>query len=117
MPRRLPIARRRPAQRTIASASLGLLLVASACSGADEADTSTGTTAPTTTTGTEAETAARTALFDVLDNPRMVAAAEATWLDDNAVVMGVVHNGEAQAFPIDQMAYHHIANEPYLVTY
>ena len=37
--------------------------------------------------------------------------------------MGIVApDGEARAFPVDQMAYHHIANttlagEPFLVTY
>lgn len=53
----------------------------------------------------------------------MVEASRATWLDADDVVLGLVTpNGTAQAFPIRQMAYHHIANttidgEPYLVTY
>lgn len=53
----------------------------------------------------------------------MIPAAEATWLDDEEIVMGLVaSNGETRAFPVRQMAYHHIANltvggEPYLVTY
>jgi hypothetical protein len=53
----------------------------------------------------------------------MIPAAEATWLDDGEIVMGLVaKNGETRAFPVRQMAYHHIANltvggEPYLVTY
>ncbi|MBW8012082.1 MAG: DUF3179 domain-containing protein [Chloroflexi bacterium] len=60
--------------------------------------------------------------FVVLDNPTMIAAAQATWLDADEIVLGVEQNDEAQAFPISQMAYHHIANttvggEPYLVTY
>ncbi len=60
--------------------------------------------------------------FVVLDDPGMVPAQEAWWLDDEDIVLGVHQNGEAQAFPIMQMAYHHIANttvggEPYLVTY
>lgn len=60
--------------------------------------------------------------FVVLDNPVMILAAQATWLEADQIVLGVEQNGEAQAFPIAQMAYHHIANtyiggEPYLVTY
>ena len=60
--------------------------------------------------------------FVPLDDPEMVAAAEATWLGPDDVVMGILHAGEAQAFPISQMTYHHVANttvagEPYLVTY
>lgn len=61
--------------------------------------------------------------FIVLDNPVMVPAASATWLNPDDVVLGLVTaNGTAQAFPIRQMAYHHIANttidgKPYLVTY
>lgn len=61
--------------------------------------------------------------FVPLDDPEMVTAAEVTWLDPDDIVMGILHeSGEAQAFPIDQMTYHHVANttvagEPYLVTY
>ncbi len=60
--------------------------------------------------------------FVPLDDPEMIPADEATWLEPDDVVLGVVWGGEAQAFPVDQMAYHHIANttvagEPYLVTY
>jgi len=61
--------------------------------------------------------------FIPLDEPVMIPAAEATWLDDEEIVMGLVaKKGETRAFPIRQMAYHHIVNltvggEPYLVTY
>ncbi len=60
--------------------------------------------------------------FIVLDDPVMIAAAQATWLDSDELVLGVEQNGAAQAFPVFQMVYHHIANttvggEPYLVTY
>ena len=49
-------------------------------------------------------------------------AVNATWLDPRDVVLGVVKGDVAVAFPVKQMAYHHIANveiagEPYLVTY
>jgi len=61
--------------------------------------------------------------FVVLDDPPMVSAADVTWLTGDDVVLGIVGpNGETQAFPANQIAYHHIANttvagEPYLVTY
>ena len=61
--------------------------------------------------------------FVVMDNPLMVEASAVTWLADTDIVMGVLHeSGETHAYPIGQMAYHHIANttiagEPYLVTY
>jgi hypothetical protein len=53
----------------------------------------------------------------------MVTADEVTWLEHDDIVMGILlDSGEAQAFPISQMTYHHVANttlagEPYLVTY
>lgn len=61
--------------------------------------------------------------FVPMDNPTMVPASEVTWLDPDSVIMGIAHaSGEAQAYPVAQMAYHHIANttiagEPFLVTY
>jgi len=60
--------------------------------------------------------------FIVLDNPKVVSAAKATWLSADELVLGVVWNGESRAYPISQMAYHHIANDaiggkPFLVTY
>lgn len=60
--------------------------------------------------------------FEVLDNPRFVPAAQATWLNPNEIVIGVSHKGENRAYPLRQMAYHHIVNDtiagdPYLVTY
>lgn len=60
--------------------------------------------------------------FIVLDNPEMVTAVTATWLEPDEIVLGVEQNGEAHAYPISQMVYHHLANttiggEPYLVTY
>ncbi len=63
------------------------------------------------------------AYFVPLDDPVLIEATEATWLEPGDIVMGVVgENGEAQAYPVDQMAYHHIANtnlagEPFVVTY
>ena len=60
--------------------------------------------------------------FVVLDDPEVIPGNQATWLDPEELVMGVAVGDEARAYPISQMAYHHIANdqidgEPYLVTY
>lgn len=60
--------------------------------------------------------------FVVLDEPATVSAQEANWLKEDELVLGVVWGGSARAYPIRQMAYHHIANDiiggkPYLVTY
>ena len=43
-------------------------------------------------------------------------------ITDASYVLGIANNGEARAYPLDMMWYHHIANdtvggEPWLVTY
>ena len=60
--------------------------------------------------------------FAVLNDPAVIAGTQASWLTSDELVLGVVVGDEARAYPISQMAYHHIANdqidgEPYLVTY
>ena len=60
--------------------------------------------------------------FPALDDPPMVPAASAVWLDPDDLVLGILAGDEAHAFPASQLAYHHIVNttiagEPYLVTY
>jgi hypothetical protein len=61
--------------------------------------------------------------FPALDEPLLVSARSASWLESDDIVMGIVsESGEAQAYPVDQMAYHHVANtrlagEPFVVTY
>lgn len=71
----------------------------------------------------EAGLNARNSRFVPLDDPEMVTASQATWLRPDDIVMGVVHgSGEAHAYPVSQMIYHHVANtsiagEPYVVTY
>ena len=60
--------------------------------------------------------------FPALDDPLMVAANEAEWLSPDDIVMGIFTDTESRAFPVDQMAYHHVANtqlagEPFVVTY
>jgi len=60
--------------------------------------------------------------FIALNDPAVVPGVQASWLAADEQVLGVVVGDEARAYPISQMAYHHIANdqidgEPYLVTY
>ena len=57
-----------------------------------------------------------------LDNPVFISAAAATFLEDDELVMGLEWNGEARAYPIRMMVYHHVVNDdvygsPVLVTY
>ena len=64
----------------------------------------------------------RAGSFPPLDYPRVVAAAEATWLRPESLVLGALRNGEARAYPLSMMTFHHVANdelggEPYLVTF
>ena len=60
--------------------------------------------------------------FPPLDDPTIVSAGEAPWLEAETLVLGAVQNGEARAYPITMMTLHHVANdvlggEPYLVTF
>lgn len=60
--------------------------------------------------------------FVVLDDPLVVPGQAASWLSPDELVLGVVVGDAARAYPISQLAYHHIANDlidgkPFLVTY
>ena len=60
--------------------------------------------------------------FPPLDDPTIVSADEAPWLEAETLVLGAIQNGEARAYPIAMMTFHHVANdvlggEPYLVTF
>lgn len=61
--------------------------------------------------------------FVPLDEPKYVTRNQASANITNAsYVLGVASNGEARAYPLDMMWYHHIANdtvggEPWLITY
>lgn len=60
--------------------------------------------------------------FVPLDNPSFLAAHEAGYLGDDELVLGVEWAGEARAYPLRMLRYHHIVNdtvegEPLLVTY
>jgi len=46
-----------------------------------------------------------------IDNPTTLTAAEATWLDDDDIVFGVVINGEARAYPRQIMEVREMVND------
>lgn len=46
-----------------------------------------------------------------LDYPRVTTAEEATWLQDQRIVFGVVVDGEARAYPRHQMEVHEMVND------
>ena len=65
---------------------------------------------------------ARAGGFPPLDDPQVAPAGEASWMTDDDLVLGAVRNGEARAYPLFMMTFHHVANdhlggEPYLVTF
>lgn len=64
----------------------------------------------------------RRGVFPHLSVPDNVPAGEADFLDAHDEVLGVVVNGQARAYPVHAMAYHHIVNDtirgaPVVVTY
>ncbi len=61
-------------------------------------------------------------MFAPLTDPRFARAAEADWMKDGDLVLGVEHDGEAVAFPVLQLAYHHVVMDevggfPVVATY
>jgi len=61
-------------------------------------------------------------MFAPLGASRFVPAAEAGWVADGDMVLAVERNGEAAAYPVRQVAYHHIVQDvvggvPVAVTY
>lgn len=61
-------------------------------------------------------------MFAPLPSPRYARAAEATWLKDGDIVLGVERGGEAVAYPERQLAYHHVVMDevggvPIVATY
>jgi Protein of unknown function (DUF3179) len=61
-------------------------------------------------------------MFAPLPSPEYVAAADATWVAADDVLMTIDVGGSAVAFPIRQMGYHHVVNDifggtPAVVTY
>jgi uncharacterized membrane protein YhaH (DUF805 family) len=61
-------------------------------------------------------------MFNPLPNAGYVRADAATFVANNDLVMAVARNGEAAAYPIRQLAYHHVVQDtvgrvPIVVTY
>jgi hypothetical protein len=61
-------------------------------------------------------------MFNPLANAAYVKANEAAFVSDDDIVMAVESNGEAAAYPIRQMAYHHLVQDtiggtPIVATY
>jgi hypothetical protein len=61
-------------------------------------------------------------MFAPLGASRFAPAAEASWVEDGDMVLAVERNGEAAAYPVRQVAYHHIVQDvvggvPVAVTY
>lgn len=85
----------------------------------------TGAPVPAPTAGPVQADASETASggrFPPLDDPRVVLPEEATWLSDETLILGAVQNGDARAYPVFMMTFHHVANDvlggqPYLVTF
>src|SRR3954454_16535031 len=60
--------------------------------------------------------------FNPLANPRYVKASNAAFVEPQDVVMAVSRNGDAAAYPVRQLAYHHLVQDvvggtPLVVTY
>jgi len=60
--------------------------------------------------------------FVPLDNTAFIKGSEASFLGDDELILGYVSQGEARAYPVKMMRYHHIANDtvnglPVLITY
>ena len=50
-------------------------------------------------------------MFNPLPSAAYAKASEANFLSDNDMVLAVEINGEAVAYPVRQMAYHHVVND------
>ena len=64
----------------------------------------------------------RNTRFVPLDNPAIVSAEAATFLQPADRVLGLTVGGESRAYPINMMTFHHVANDvlgglPVLVTF
>ncbi|MDP6513772.1 MAG: DUF3179 domain-containing (seleno)protein [SAR202 cluster bacterium] len=60
--------------------------------------------------------------FVPLDNPEFLTAEDASFLGDDNLIMGLELEGQARAYPIGMVYYHHVVNDmvdgrPMLVTY
>jgi hypothetical protein len=60
--------------------------------------------------------------FLAATDPRTVFAEEATWLQADDEVFGIVIEGQARAYPVPMISYHHVVNDvlrgiPVAITY
>ena len=60
--------------------------------------------------------------FVALDDPSVLAAAQAGYLGGTELVLGMTVNGESRAYPLQMTWYHHVINDqlggkPITVTY
>ena len=60
--------------------------------------------------------------FVPLDNPSFITSAEATYLSDDDLILGLYWKGASKAYPIRMLRFHHIINDkvngkPILITY
>lgn len=53
----------------------------------------------------------RSTPFVPLDNPQMLPLGEASYLDDDELVLGLEWSGEDRAYPVRKLTYHHIVND------
>jgi len=61
-------------------------------------------------------------IFVVLVHPTFVPASEATYLQPDENIIGIIRNGEAKAYPTQMLAFHHLVHdhvggEPVLISY
>ena len=61
-------------------------------------------------------------MFQPLAQPQFASASRATGVDEKDMVLALEIDGQARAYPVRQMAYHHVLNdvvagEPVVVTY
>ena len=85
----------------------------------------TGAPVPPLAAGTVQAEASQTASggrFPPFNDPRVVLPEAATWLRDDTLVLGAEQNGDARAYPVSMITFHHVINdvlggEPYLVTF
>ena len=82
---------------------------------------STATVAPTSTPDTDVSYSRRTP-FVPLDNPALLSKEDATYLNDDELVLGMEWGNEARAYPVRMLKFHHIVNDniggrSFLITY
>jgi Protein of unknown function (DUF3179) len=61
-------------------------------------------------------------MFNPLTSTAYAKSSDASFIDDKDMVLGVANNGEAVAYPVRLMAYHHVAEDvvggtPIIATY